>query len=163
MMHSKHKLKHPDMRILLLDSLLDLGDKPYQLENWVDKNYLHAFWDCLRFPVEVLFDDLSLHEVPEDQINYSLYNQDELDVVMPVIKTLEKVMDEIGRKQPDDNYINSPLWDEVIKTAQHAFNFLMEKETMTEEYKAHWNALRRAFYKQPVPLSDLQLQNRLEN
>ena len=82
---------------------------------------------------------------------------------MPVIKTLEKVMDEIGRKQPDDNYINSPLWDEVIKTAQHAFNFLMEKETMTEEYKAHWNALRRAFYKQPVPLSDLQLQNRLEN
>ena len=163
MMHSKHKLKHPDMRILLLDSLLDLGDKPYQLENWVDKNYLHAFWDCLRFPVEVLFDDLSLHEVPEDQINYSLYNQDELDVVMPVIKTLEKVMDEIGRKQPDDNYINSPLWDEVIKTAQHAFNFLMEKEIMTEEYKAHWNALRRAFYKQPVPLSDLQLQNRLEN
>ena len=163
MMHSKHKLKHPDMRILLLDSLLDLGDKPYQLENWVDKNYLHAFWDCLRFPVEVLFDDLSLNEVPEDQINYSLYNQDELDVVMPVIKTLEKVMDEIGRKQPDDNYINSPLWDEVIKTAQHAFNFLMEKEIMTEEYKAHWNALRRAFYKQPVPLSDLQLQNRLEN
>ena len=40
---------------------------------------------------------------------------------------------------------------------------MMEKETMTEEYKAHWNALRRAFYKQPVPLSDLQLQNRLEN
>ena len=78
MIYSTHNLKHPDMRILLLDSLLDLGDKPYQLENWVDKNYLHAFWDCLRFPVEVLFDDLSLHEAPEDQINYSLYNQDEL-------------------------------------------------------------------------------------
>ena len=163
MMHSKHKLKHPDMRILLLDSLLDLGDKPYQLENWVDKNYLHAFWDCLRFPVEVLFDDLSLHEVPEDQINYTVYNQDELEVVMPVIKALEKVMDEIGRKQPDDAYIDSPLWNEVVKTAQHAFKFLMKKETMTEEYKERWNATRMAFCKKPVPLSDLQLQNRLEN
>ena len=150
MMHSKHKLKHPDMRILLLDSLLDLGDKPYQLENWVDKNYLHAFWDCLRFPVEVLFDDLSLHEDPEDQINYSLYSQDELEVVTPVIKALEKVMDEIGRKQSDDTYINSPLWDEVVKTAQHAFKFLMKKETMTEEYKDRWNILRRAFHKKPI-------------
>ena len=163
MIYSTHNLKHPDMRILLLDSLLDLGDKSYQLKNWVDNNYVYSFWGNLVMPIEVLFDDLSLHEVPEDQINYTVYNQDELEVVMPVIKALEKVMDEIGRKQPDDNYINSPLWDEVIKTAQHAFNFLMEKETMTEEYKAHWNALRRAFYKQPVPLSDLQLQNRLEN
>ena len=51
-----------------------------------------------------------------------------MEAVLTVIDALNKVMDEIGRKQPDENYINSPLWDKVITTAQYAFTVLMEKK-----------------------------------
>lgn len=155
MTHLIHNLRHPEMRILLLDSLLDLGDKPYQLENWASKTAAHKFWDAMRFPIEHLFDVLNLEEIPEDQIGYSLYNKRELDSVLLVINALNQVIDAVGRKQPDEYYINSPLWDNVVKTSQHAFKLLMKKETMTEEHKEHWNSLRRAFYKQPLPLLDL--------
>lgn len=63
------------MGIILLDSLLDLGDKSYQLEKWVDKKYAYSFWGNLVIPISHLFDVLNLEETPEDQIEYSLYNK----------------------------------------------------------------------------------------
>ena len=74
MTQSTHKLRHPEMRILLLDSLLDLGNKIYQDKNWVNKKYAYSFWGNLIIPISHLFDVLNLEETPEDQLGYSLYN-----------------------------------------------------------------------------------------
>lgn len=140
------------MRMLLLDSLKDLSDKTYQLKNWVFTTTPCGFWFSARMSYNVIFNDLVLEDDPEDQIGYSLYNKIELEAVISVVDALKKVLEEIGIEQPDGAYINSPLWDTVVHTSQHAYKCLIKNEILTEEYKDRWNILRQSFHKEPISL-----------
>ncbi|MBN9344348.1 MAG: hypothetical protein J0H87_08310 [Holosporales bacterium] len=122
---------------MLLFSLQRLSDKEYQSENWVDPNYLHSFWDTFLFDLEFLYDDLVIYEHPEDGIGYVLLNQEEADILRPLYNALDDVCEKIGEKQPDSSYINSPLWDKVIRAAEGAFKIFIKNEEEAKKVNPH--------------------------
>ncbi len=75
-------------------------------------------------------DDIPLEEDPEGQIGYSLYNEEEVQAIKPVMAALNRVLDEVGIKQPDETYISSPLWDEVVRTAGEAYKVFKKNDEL---------------------------------
>lgn len=126
------KLELPYFRSELISYLDSLRNREVQLKEWVNPQYLHAFWDSLRFPLEFIFSDLGFDFVieGEEEQNFqegaTLFNEEETKAVMKVVWALQKLYDEIGGKQPDSSYIHSPLWDEVVKASQEAYNLLVQ-------------------------------------
>jgi len=131
--NNKRILEDPTLRACLLGSIADLADRETQIKEWTSKTAAHRFWDTLYMSFESL-DDFNLFDEDEKRrsgialIGSSVYDQKELDAICPVIEAFQRVLDEIGTKQPDSAYINSPLWDDVVRTANHAFDVLMENE-----------------------------------
>ena len=123
------KLESPYMRYDLIASLYTLKNREGQMQSWVDPNYLHAFWDTLRFDLDTfdtLFDPIVQGEEPISyQEGSALYNAEESEVVMKVAWALENVCEKIGHKQPDAAYYTSPLWDEVLVSSQQAYDVLV--------------------------------------
>ena len=78
-----------------------------------------------------------MHTSVEEQIDYVLVDHDEVNSIKPVIKTLDVVYDQIGPEQPDLAYINSPLWDDVVKAAQAAFNVFITNEEKAYQIDPH--------------------------
>ncbi len=124
------KIKYPYMRLEITETLKELSNREDQLKEWVDPKYAHAFWDTLMFSIHTLFDDIPLEEDPEGQIGYSLYNEEEVQVIKPLIAALNQVMDEIDENQPDEAYITSPLWDEVVRTAGEAYEAFKKNDEL---------------------------------
>ncbi len=114
-------IKFPQLRLMLIDSLKDLSDRELQRREWISKTAAHRFWDTLRFDVAVIFDDLDLEDDLEGSIGYHILDQEEADVLRPLIVSLRAILNKIGREQPDAAYINSPLWDKVVASAQKAY------------------------------------------
>jgi len=134
------ELEYPDLRSCLVGALEDLADKQTQLKEWTLKTAAHRFWDTLRMILENL-DDFGFFDKNERArsgrglIGSSVYNQRELDAIYPVIEAFQRVLVEIGATQPDSAYINSPLWDDVVRTASHAFDALMANEPADSIYR----------------------------
>jgi len=129
----KEVLEDHGLRAELLGSIEDLADRETQMKEWVSETAAHRFWDTLHMSFESLdnfnlFDEDELSKSGRELIGSSVYDQEELDAIYPVIQAFQRVLDEIGAKQPDSAYINSPLWDDVVRTANHAFDVLMENE-----------------------------------
>ncbi len=126
----KKHIKHPYMRVEVVLYLQDLADREKQLKDWTSQKAAHRFWDTLGFAISMLFDTLDLEEDAEGQIGYSLYNEEEVQAIKPVMRILRRVLDEIGRQQPDDAYITSPLWDEVVRTAGEAYEVFKKHDEL---------------------------------
>jgi len=139
------KLELPHVRHDLVGALEDLANKERQLREWPNSNYPHAFWDSIRMATEVILYDVFLGEVqPEKQIGAKLYNEEEAKAIIPVIKLINRVYNEVGEEQPDSVYINSPLWEKVIRAAQNAYDVMISNEPLNsyilECHKHNWDS-----------------------
>jgi len=126
------RVRFPQMRQILLFSLKDLSDNKLQLQEWVSKTAKHRFWDTMRFDINVIYYDLGFEmdedEKAEDKIGYSLVDESECRAMEPVVKALDDVYDIIGPEQPDSAYIDSPLWDEVVRASGAALKVFLANE-----------------------------------
>jgi hypothetical protein len=122
----------PGMRRELILNIADLSDKEMQCNKWVDQRFSHSFWNNLSYSVHALFDDADYRkDDPKPiMIGITLRNKEEVAVVRHLISVLDKVLDKIGIKQPDSAYLNSPLWDDVVEAAKHAYEVLMKDEDL---------------------------------
>jgi hypothetical protein len=127
-------VEHPYMRMELVSKIKKLSDRSYQKRYWCKQTAKHFFWDNLRM-VREFIDDNCLFEAPYDQIGYSLRSEDELKILVPVFNLLEKVPNEIGRDRPDLDYLDSPLWEELIQASARAFKYIKD-QGLDEKYVA---------------------------
>ena len=130
------KVKFSQLRLTILSVLRNLSNKEQQLNEWVDPNYAHSFWDTLRFSDEFL-KDIELNETPEETIGTHLVDQQECDVIKPVYRALDNLYQQIGADQPDSVYITSPLWDDVVEAAQAAFKIFIANEEKAHKINPH--------------------------
>ncbi|KIE04383.1 hypothetical protein NF27_IC00010 [Candidatus Jidaibacter acanthamoeba] len=131
---NKEQLECIAARNRIIAAIQELSDKDYQNKIWADPNYAHAFWDSIRFPEGTLIEEMCLDEYPaKNLIGYSLLNEKEAELVEKAARTLDKALDEIGIQQPDSAYINSPLWEKVIRAAKEAYDFF-KKQGFDNEY-----------------------------
>ena len=125
-------IEFPGMRYELILTIKDLCDLSLHKNKWADSNYPHAFWNNLDGSIYTLLDstdylDNSKNPIP---IGVTLHNQEEADVVRSVAAKLKKVIKEIGIEHPDSAYLNSPLWNDVVEAAKHAYEVLMKDEDL---------------------------------
>lgn len=129
------KLKFYDSRQTIMQSLLDLSNKNLQQSKWINPNYPYSFWSNLANYIHVFFDDFGLEEKQEELIGIILIDEKECQVIRDLLNALKKVLAEIGVEQPDTAYINSPLWDEVVKRAQSAHTIFKYNDELYEKIR----------------------------
>lgn len=123
-------IKYPGFRRRLILNVFWLSDVDYQKKKWVDPLYVHSFWDYFNITIEIIFDEACLDENPEERIGSFLRNQAEVDALKPLVKALDIVLKQIGIEKPDEAYIDSPLWQDVVAAAKHAYEVMMENEDL---------------------------------
>jgi len=122
------KLKFPNMRSHLLGCLDDLKDKETQLKEWVNPAFPYAFWSNVVMctdPIDYFDAVVNGIEPPNFQEGYILFNSEETNAVMRVVWAFDKVIKDIGIEKPDDFYINSSLWNEVVSSSDAAYDLLV--------------------------------------
>jgi hypothetical protein len=125
-------IEFPGMRRELIGAIGYLCDKEMQRTKWADSNYPHAFWNNLDFSLDTLLDCTDYLDNSENPIavGVTLRDTNEADFVRDVAQKLKKVIKKIGVAQPDSAYLNSPLWDDVVEAAKHAYEVLMNDEDL---------------------------------
>lgn len=124
-------LRYPSLRSYLIDDLDSLKNKENQLKEWVNPNYHHAFWCNAQQSFDSI-DNLCFDRVLDGrysknfQEGITLFDEEETDAVMKVVLAIKKVYDEIDMQQPDEAYINSPLWDDVVLASQEAYDLIIK-------------------------------------
>jgi len=124
-------LECPSMRHHLMGALDSLKDKKTQLEKWPNPHFPYSFW-CGALSSFYTIDDLCFDGVLDGrysknfQEGITLFNEEETDAVIKVVLAIEKVYDEIDMQQPDEAYINSPLWDDVVSASQEAYDLIIK-------------------------------------
>jgi len=122
------RVRFPQFRQFLILSLKTFSNKRMQLEEWPSSTAKHRFWDSMQFYIDLIYNDLDLDDSASDQIGYSLVDESECRAMEPVVKALDDVYDIIGPKQPDSAYIDSPLWDEVVRASGAALKVFLANE-----------------------------------
>lgn len=123
-------IKYPGFRRQLILEIKELSDLNLQKNKWVNEKYAHPFWDDLNITIETIFDEGDLEENPEEGIGLFLQNQAEVDALKPLVKALDVVLKQIGIEKSDSAYIDSPLWQDVVVAAKHAYEVMMEDEDL---------------------------------
>ena len=133
-------VKFPQMRQILIFAIQSLSDRETQMREWISSTAVHRFWDTMKFDIDVIYHDLDLDSIPEDQLGYSLMDQEEINIIKPLTDALDAVCDRIGFRQPDSAYIISPLWDDVVHAAKAAFDIFMANEEKAKQTNPYpWN------------------------
>ncbi|MEI8296017.1 MAG: hypothetical protein WCG04_05805 [Alphaproteobacteria bacterium] len=118
----------PHLRHNLIGALEDLANKERRVMESPKNSYPYTFSDSILMVIGV-FDDLDMYDsTPDDHIGYTIYNHGEAQAINQVIEAVKCVCSKIGVKQPDSAYINSSLWEELIHTAEHAYDVLLANE-----------------------------------
>ena len=125
-------IEFPGMRHELILTVKELSDFILNKNKWVDSNYLHAFWNKLDSSIYTLLDSTDYLDNSKNPIaiGVTLRDKKEADYVRNVAQKLKKMIKEIGIEQPDSAYLNSPLWDDIVEAAKHAYEVLMKDEDL---------------------------------
>jgi len=123
-------VEYPGIRLGLIDEVKVLTDKQLHLRQWTTGKGNLCFWGNFDLYTETLIDSMPCEEDPPRSIGVVLRNYEELVYVQFLIQCLQRVIKEIGIKQPDSAYLNSPLWDDVVEAAKHAYEVLMKDEDL---------------------------------
>ena len=113
-------LKSPWLRAQFIDFLEGLADHNYQIENWQVLHENAKRYDELDYTVHFLYDDTELSRDAKSCVGEILYDADEVKAVEQIIASLDAVFDRYGLTQTDRDYINTPEWVSVVKTAANA-------------------------------------------
>ncbi len=125
-MKSNEGLKYPDYRWSIIIELKYLSDLKFQQVVWCNAELPHLFSDKLEATIES-FEDLRFFDEEYDRtklIGTTLRNQHEVDLIIPLVESLDKVIDTIGWNKPDEIYLNSSEWGKVIKRAKDAYKII---------------------------------------
>lgn len=124
------KLKFPEQRQELRETLQALSDRKYQDSVWIEGEYPDGVvYDCLDYAIHFLFDDTALADNPEKLIGYILIDRKEVELIQGVTKALDKLFFNLGTDKSDIEYLSSPLWNDVIEAAKKAYGGINSFET----------------------------------
>jgi hypothetical protein len=121
-------IEFPGMRRNFILGVQHISDKKMQKAHWVKESAKHFFWDNLREKLDIL--DILDNKSFKNAIDSIFKNQEEANIARQLAVTLDKTLDKIGIEQPDSAYLNSPLWNDVVEAAKHAYEVLMKDEDL---------------------------------
>lgn len=126
-------VKYTQFRCRVIFTIRNLADREMQLKKWVKDYRDDAYWWSLSLAIDVLFNDLNIEEKPETLVGPILRDEGELKALLSVAHILDRIMEETGYQKSDKEYIESPLFDELISTSNAAFKVFMANEVGNKE------------------------------
>ncbi len=125
-----NSVKYPTMRYQLIDYILELSDRDYQVEYWLGDDKKHAdVFANLDEVIHFLFDDSLIAECAENSIGFILVNETEAALISKITGILEKLINVLGDVS-DRAYLERPEWGLVIKLAQQLFEVMNVNDRM---------------------------------
>jgi len=120
-------IRLPYMRLELLNYFQCLADEKYQWQAWVNHQFPpDVQWDAFDEPVHFLFDDTRLADDTIGQIGWTLYDENEVELVAAVVHAIQALFDKYGTELTDDQYLLKPEWQAVLATAKTAYPVLRD-------------------------------------
>ena len=134
-------VEYPGIRYTIIYEVKALSDIEKQKKEWTPGKGKFCFWSNVMIYADTLIDAMPCEEDPPRSIGVVLHNYEELVYVQFLIQCLQRVIREIGVAQPDSAYLNSPLWDDVVEAAKHAYAVLMKDEDLDALLEAEENRI----------------------
>ena len=127
--HEKTTLiRWPQRRHTLAVYLYELANPDFQRERWIEgkggtPGIMYGFWLIINF----FFDDTELAENPAGTVGYILLDELEVAAIRNLDKAMKDVLQEVGSKDSDQDYIAAPSWSKVVLTAQKAYRLIRSR------------------------------------
>ena len=123
-MTNNQTVRFPEMRAEVMIAVAMLSDLRAQHREWLAARPAEGFDDV----VHALYDDTSLFDSPSTQVGICLKDATEAELIQRLFDALESVFEAIGTKASDAEYINHPLWINVVAAARDAHSFMSQNE-----------------------------------
>lgn len=115
----------PDMRENVVSAVRALADEAYQRRVWIDRDYPEeGYYDDFTMSLHILFDDTLVLEDPAATLGTVLKSREEVDAMTVLAGALDELLDAEGSNRADEDYLASPLWGAVVRTAGAALALL---------------------------------------
>ena len=106
-----------DMRANLHGFSESLSDEAYQKRVWIERQP-SATRDSFTDVVHFFYDDTTLAEHPDQWLGLILRNASEVDAVKALVSAMDVLFAKIGTEEPDEAYIRSADWPQVVMLAR---------------------------------------------
>ena len=115
----------PDMRRNVVSAVRALADVAYQRRVWIDRDYpTDGYYDDFAMNLHILYDDTLVLEDPAATLGTVLKSKEEVDAMGVLAEALDELLDAEGSERTDREYMASPLWGGVVRTAGTAYGLL---------------------------------------
>ncbi len=94
-----------------------LSDEAYQKRVWVE-HQPSATRDSFTDVVHFFYDDTTLAEDPDQWVGLILRDASEVDAVKALVSAMDLLFAQMGTEEPDDAYIRSADWPQVVMQAR---------------------------------------------
>lgn len=121
-------IRFPHLRPELIDTLQTLADPEYQQQAWVEQNVPPGIEDSFDIAIHFLYDDTHLADNPEATVGLILEKSEEVFLIKGLIKALDQVFETLGLEATDEEYINCPQWEQVLRTAKAALSVINKNQ-----------------------------------
>jgi hypothetical protein len=112
------EVKFPDMRSDIIAAVRALADSEYQNRVWIERRYPHeGYFDDFTNNVHILYDDTKVLENPEGSVGLFLRSQEEAVALVDLANAMNAMFLALGTDRSDIEYMESTLWDNVVKSA----------------------------------------------
>ncbi|MEU6285230.1 hypothetical protein [Streptomyces sp. NPDC047028] len=119
------KVSFPEMRESVISAVSALTDEKYQKEVWVDQNYPEeGYFDDFELNIHILFDDTLVLEDPASALGTILRSTEEVNAMEKLASAINDLLASEGSDKTDIQYITSPLWGAVVRSASIALGIL---------------------------------------
>ncbi|TQJ52685.1 hypothetical protein FBY34_0385 [Streptomyces sp. SLBN-115] len=109
------------MRMNVISAVEALSDREYQRRVWIERDYPSGeYFDDFTLNVNILYDDTLVLEDPAATLGLILRSREEVEAMAQLASALNELFRGEGKEKADEEYVESPLWDVVVRSASVA-------------------------------------------
>lgn len=117
----------PEMRENVTSAVRALSDEVYQRRVWVERKYPQVgYYDDFSMNLNILFDDTLVLEDPTATLGKVLNGQEEVLAMEALASAIATLLEDEGSDKSDEEYIASPQWGAVVRSAVVAYRIMTQ-------------------------------------
>ncbi|MFI9810237.1 hypothetical protein ACIHEJ_39155 [Streptomyces sp. NPDC052301] len=132
-----HGIELPAFRLHVVPAVLALASPARQRDVWLQPEE----FEDLDYVVHVLFDDFCNADDPAPWLGKSLRTEQEVELMKELGTVYSAVQESVGRRAPDQAYLDAPGWGNVITVAAELAQVMVSNDLQaahSPEGGVHW-------------------------
>ena len=126
-------IRFPEMRRNVISAVRALADGEYQRRVWSERIYPNeGYYDDFTLNLNILYDDTLVLDDPVSTLGTVLRSEDEVWAMEELGSAIDEVLRLEGDGKADVDYLASPAWGAVLRSASAAYEILTQGPQMAE-------------------------------